>query len=61
MKLVIDIDGTICTHAKYYSDAKPYPERIKLINSLHDRGYEIVFFTARGSGTDIYWRDLTER
>lgn len=57
---VIDIDGTICTQEEDYSNAKPYKNRIERINKLYENGNEIVFFTARGTGTGIDWRKTTE-
>jgi len=53
VKFVIDIDGTICTLAgkdNDYTEASPIEQRIHHINSLHDSGHTIVYFTARGMG-----------
>lgn len=51
MRYAFDIDGTICENINgNYEDAKPYPEMIKLINSLYDNGDYIIFHTARGMG-----------
>ena len=61
MKIVIDIDGTICTHEADYKDAKPYLNRIYKVNTMYDTGNEIVFFTARGTETGIDWRKVTEK
>ena len=49
---VVDIDGTICDWeaGRDYTLAQPYPERIKDINDLYDKGNTIVYFTARGMG-----------
>ena len=49
---VIDIDGTICDWdpGRYYTLANPFPERIKVINKLYDKGNTIKYFTARGMG-----------
>ena len=49
---VIDIDGTICDweEGRDYTLANPYPERIKVINKLYDKGNTIKYFTARGMG-----------
>ncbi len=57
----IDIDGTICTTDCDYSNARPYKEIIKKINSLFDEGHTIIFYTSRGykSGTD--WYDFTKK
>jgi len=61
MKIVIDIDGTICTHEADYKDAKPYLNRIYKVNTMYDTGNEIIFCTARGSKTGIKWREVTEK
>ena len=49
---VFDIDGTICsqTHGDY-SEARPWAERIRVINNLYDKGNQIVLYTARGMGS----------
>lgn len=58
---VIDIDGTICTNTHgEYKEANPFYERIKYVNQLYSQGHEIKFFTARGSGTGIDWREVTK-
>lgn len=57
-----DIDGTLCTKTGGdYEKAESYPDRIAIVNSLHEAGHEIKLFTARGSTTGIDWRALTER
>ena len=61
MKIVIDIDGTVCSQEKDYKDAKPYLNRIYKVNTMYDTGNEIVFFTARGTETGIDWRKVTEK
>ena len=56
-----DIDGTLCTNTEgAYEDAKPFPDRISQVNRLYDAGHTILLYTARGSTTDIDWRDTTE-
>ena len=53
MKYVIDIDGTICnTKSGDYNNSSPIKKRIDLINSLHEAGNTIVYFTARGMGSN---------
>lgn len=48
---VFDIDNTIClTEDSDYLNSRPIKERIEVINSLHDRGNKIIFYTARGMG-----------
>lgn len=62
MTYCFDIDGTICTNtAGKYEDAKPYPERIAVINELYDKSNEIKLYTSRGVTTGIGWRSLTEK
>ncbi len=57
-----DIDGTLCTNTEgAYEEAKPFPERIAKVNLLHQEGHTILLYTARGSTTDIDWRETTER
>ena len=59
-KYIFDIDGTICNNTYgEYELAEPYTRRIKYINKLFDEGHIIKYFTARGSTTNIDWRDLT--
>ncbi len=56
----IDIDGTICSiEDTDYSKAKPFRDRINEINKLYDLGNTIVYFTARGSVTDVDWEEVT--
>jgi len=56
-----DIDDTICkTIGMNYREAVPINERIIKINRLFAEGHIIKFFTARGSGTGIDWREVTE-
>ena len=57
-----DIDGTLCSKTDGdYATAKPYLERIEVVNALYVAGHQIKLFTARGSTTGIDWRDLTAR
>ena len=47
-RLIIDIDGTICTQTPgTYEEAKPIPEAVATVNKLYDEGHTIVFYTAR--------------
>lgn len=57
----VDIDGTICSLEEDPSKAKPFKERIKIINDLYDQGNWIIYETARGSVTGIDWRDKTAK
>ena len=62
MKLIVDIDGTICTntHGDYQS-AEPFLDRIEHFNKLYDDGHEIHYWTARGSNSGIDWTTLTRQ
>ena len=52
MNFVFDIDGTLCTNSQGdYSEAKPFFERIKVVNELFDQGNQIILLTARGMGS----------
>lgn len=63
MIIYVDIDETICETAsdRNYVNAKPLKERIAKINKLYDEGNTIIYWTARGTGTGINWRDITEK
>ncbi len=63
MKFCFDIDGTICTleFPKPYTCAKPFLNRIKLINKLFDEGHTIIFYTARGVETHMDWKIETRK
>ncbi|HER27457.1 MAG TPA: hypothetical protein ENI69_10150, partial [Rhodospirillales bacterium] len=57
-----DIDGTLCSNTEgAYDDAEPFADRIRQVNRLHRAGHTILLYTARGSTTDIDWRETTER
>ena len=58
MKYCFDIDGTICTNTDGdYESATPIENRINLINDLYEKENEIILFTARGSTTNIDWKE----
>jgi histidinol phosphatase-like enzyme len=59
--IYVDIDGTICTISKPYSDAKPIPEHIEKINKLYDEGHQIIYYTARGAVTKVDYSELTKK
>ena len=66
MTYVFDIDGTICTklcelEGSDYTDSEPLATRIEKVNQLYEDGHTIVYWTARGSGSGIDWRDVTEK
>ena len=63
MIIFVDIDDTIC----YYTDgnkgdyklALPYSDRIHKINQLYETGNTIIYWTARGTLTQINWFTIT--
>jgi histidinol phosphatase-like enzyme len=59
--IYVDIDGTICTIVRPYSDAKPIPTHIDKINKLYDEGHTIIYYTARGAASGIDYSELTEK
>ncbi len=62
MRYCFDIDGTICSNTNGdYKSALPLIDRIQKINDLYDEGNEILLFTARGSTTNVDWKDFTEQ
>ena len=62
MIIYVDIDETICTSPENrdYSKAVPIEKNIKKINEMYENGNRIVYWTARGTGSCIDWRDVTE-
>ena len=68
MIIYVDIDGTICSHSKKndkgewdYTLSEPRYNQIEKINKLYNEGNEIVYWTARGSGTGIDWSKHTKQ
>ena len=67
MNIFIDIDDTICKmpqtaeDSTNYALAVPIQENINKANSLYHEGNVIVYWTARGTGTKIDWREVTEQ
>ena len=63
MRIIVDIDNTICTQSPCadYTKAEPMPERIEAMNNLYDIGHEIIYWTARGTETGIDWTLVTRR
>ena len=63
MIIYVDIDDTICYYDnkldKDYNNAIPYLDRIDKINKLYDNGDIIVYWTARGTLTQINWFEIT--
>ena len=62
MIIYVDIDNTIFkTVGTDYSKSEPMLDRITAINNLYDQGNEIVYWTARGTGSGIDWSEVTEK
>ena len=61
MTYCFDLDGTLCSHEKNYSNATHFPERISKVNGLYDSGHRILIDTARGATTGIDWTEITEK
>ena len=59
----IDIDETIADTPvdRDYNKSKPIYENIQKANRLFDEGNHIVYWTARGTGSGIDWREVTEK
>ena len=62
MIIYVDIDETICAtpDTRQYEEAVPIPTNIEKINQLYEAGSTIVYWTARGTGSGIDWREVTE-
>ena len=63
MIFYIDIDETICISPENrdYNESVPIFENIKKANDLFDAGHTVVYWTARGTGSGIDWREVTEK
>lgn len=63
MIIYVDIDETICSKSENldYTTAEPWLDRIREINKLYDLGHEIIYWTARGSGTGKDWSEVTKK
>tara|TARA_R110002167_G_scaffold17262_3_gene66178 strand:- start:547 stop:843 length:297 start_codon:yes stop_codon:yes gene_type:complete len=61
MIVYVDIDQTICSFTGgRYSLAKPMEDRIKKINKLYEQGNTIIYWTARGTITNMNWFHVTK-
>ena len=63
MIIYVDIDDTICYREDKssldYSKSIPYINRIQTINNLYEKDNTIIYWTARGTLTNINWFDIT--
>jgi histidinol phosphatase-like enzyme len=69
MKIVIDIDGTLCDEeSSEITQRRPYLDRIAKLNQMYDAGDEVVIYTSRGmrsteddpAASDRKYRSITE-
>lgn len=54
MRIVIDLDGTICpikTKEESYENLLPFPGAVEKIKALKEQGHYIIIQTARNMGT----------
>lgn len=63
MIIYIDIDETICESPENrdYTLARPIKSNIDKGNRLYDKGNTIIYWTARGTGSGLDWREVTEK
>lgn len=63
MIIFVDIDETICTAVSdgNYANAIPLVNNINKINNLYENDNHIIYWTARGTGTGIDWREVTTK
>lgn len=60
MKILVDIDGTICESAEgKYDTASPVPKHIEKINKLYEDGNTIIYYSARGRRSGQDYTELT--
>jgi CMP-N,N'-diacetyllegionaminic acid synthase len=65
MIYVFDLDNTLCDTKKKedgnwdYLGAKPFLERIEMVNKLYDEGNRIIVETARGCVSRKNWYEQT--
>lgn len=62
MKIMVDIDGTICERdeGESYENSKPRHSMIDKINRLGEQN-TIIYWTARGGNSGKDWHDLTKK
>ena len=65
MVIYVDIDQTIANTPRdgeswNYEKSSPRTKYISKINSLFDKGNQIVYWTARGSSSGKDWSELTK-
>lgn len=56
-----DLDNTLCSqNGSAYSEAKPFIDRIEIVNKLFNEGHTIIIDTGRGNSTGIDWHSVTK-
>ena len=62
-KVLVDIDETICFYPseRKYNLAVPSYENIEKINRLYANGWNVVYWTARGSMSGVDFKDFTKK
>ena len=63
MIVYVDIDETICSTPdnRDYAKSVPIMHNIKKINDMYKKGNTIVYWTARGTGSGIDWKEVTQK
>ena len=54
MRIVIDLDGTICPikqKGESYADLKPFPGAVEKLHALREAGHYLIISTARNMAT----------
>jgi CMP-N,N'-diacetyllegionaminic acid synthase len=65
MIYVFDLDNTLCDTKKKedgnwdYLNAKPFLDRIEVVNKLYEAGNRIIIETARGCVSKVNWYEKT--
>ena len=62
LRICCDIDGVLAakTPLNDYTLATALENNIRIINSLYQKGYHIVLFTARGYRSGLDWKQVTK-
>ena len=60
-RALVDIDETICFYSneRRYDLSEPNYKNIDKINKLYDEGWQIIYWTARGSVSGVDYREHT--
>jgi len=63
MTIYVDIDETICVTPvdRDYTKSTPIKENIEKINDLYNEGHTIIYWTARGSGSNKDYKEITKQ